>query len=117
MESGGRGKSIEWVGRSREDLRAAPEAIRRAAGLELHRVQVGLPPSDWKPMPTVGSGVWEIRIHARGEFRIMLVVRFPEAIYVLHAFTKKSQRTMNLDLRIAARRLQAVLANRREGHP
>jgi phage-related protein len=68
-------------------------------------------------MPTVGPGVWEIRIRVEGEFRILLVVRFPEAIYVLHAFTKKSRKTMNHDLRIANRRLRAVLADRTGRNP
>ena len=112
MDAGGGGRTIQWVGGSREDLRAAPEATRRAAGLELHRIQVGLPPSDWKPMPTVGAGVWEVRIQVGGEFRILLVVRFPEAVYVLHAFTKKSRKTMNADIQVASRRYRAVVADR-----
>jgi len=49
---------------------------------------------DWKPMPAVGSGVHEIRVRDEsGAFRLMYVAKFPEAVYVLHAFQKKTQKT------------------------
>ena len=59
-------KSLNFVGSSLDDLRNFPDEARRAAGFELHAVQSGLEPSDWKPMPIVGSGVREIRIHILG---------------------------------------------------
>ena len=60
----GRGlKPIVFLGDALDLVRAFPEAARKEAGVQLHKVQLGLPPSDWKPMPTVGLGAVEIRIH------------------------------------------------------
>ena len=86
-------KDLYWVGRSREDLRAFPEAVRREAGHELHLVQLGLDPDDWRPMPSVGPGVVEIRIHGDSEHRVFYVAKFAEGVYVLHAFEKKTRKT------------------------
>ena len=72
-------------------------------------VQHGLEPSDWKPVPTVGPGVREIRIHAEGEHRVFYVAKFRYAIYVLHAFSKKTRKTSKGDIGTARDRLQAVL--------
>jgi phage-related protein len=70
-------------------------------------------PTDWKPMPTVGAGVAEIRIRGRLEHRIIYIAKFEEAVYVLHAFRKKSQRTSAADLDLARTRLKEVEAQRR----
>lgn len=108
-------KALFWVGATLERLRAFPDAPRREAGHQLHRVQLGLEPSDWKPMPSVGAGVVEIRIHEQGEYRAMYVAKFPEAIYVLHAFVKKTQQTRQPDIEMARRNLAEVLRQRRKG--
>ncbi len=68
-------------------------------------------PSDWKPMPGVGAGV-EIRLHGRQEHRVLYVAKFQEAIYVLHAFDKKSRRTRKADVDLARSRLKEVEASR-----
>jgi phage-related protein/predicted XRE-type DNA-binding protein len=73
--------------------RGFPEDARSESGHQLNRVQQGLDPSDWKPTTTVGTGVRELRIYQDGEFRILYVAKFPEVIYVLSAFEKKSQKT------------------------
>ena len=86
-------KPLKFVASSLDDLRNFPDEARRAAGFELHAVQSGLEPSDWKPMQIVGSGVKEIRIHILGEWRIIYVAKHREAIYVLHAFQKKTRKT------------------------
>jgi len=70
-------------------------------------------PTDWKPMRTIGSGVVEIRIHGRTEHRVIYVAKFFEAVYVLHAFQKKSQRTRKPDLDLAKTRLKELKAARR----
>jgi phage-related protein len=70
-------------------------------------------PTDWKPMPTVGAGVAEIRIRGRLEHRIIYIAKFEEAVYVLHAFRKTSQRTSATDLDLARARLKEVEAQRR----
>jgi phage-related protein len=83
------------------------------AAHQLNLVQQGLDPHDWKPMTTVGIGVREIRIHEDGEFRVLYVAKFPEAIYVLSAFEKKSRRTPRNEVRLAADRLRSVIEARR----
>ena len=79
------GKLLIWLGDSRERIRAFSEDVRMIAGFQLWRVQRGLEPNDRKPMPSVGLGVQEIRIHTGSEHRVLYVARFAEAIYVLHA--------------------------------
>ena len=103
-------KPIEFRGSALSDLRAFPEAARRAAGFQLDRLQCGLEPWDWKPMNTVGAGVREIRIaEAAGAFRVMYVAKFASAIYVLHCFQKKTQRTRASDLDVATRRYRELV--------
>lgn len=98
-------KDIEFRGGALNDLRTFPSSARREAGYQLDRVQRGLDPDDWKPMTTVGQGVREIRIReANGTFRVIYVAKFDDAIYVLHCFQKKTQKTRREDLELAARR-------------
>ncbi len=94
-------------------LKDFPVEARKEAGFELFQVQKGLFPSDWKPMVGIGPGACEIRIHSDSEFRIIYVYRFEEAVYVLHAFTKKTQRTGKKDLDLARARYQDLLRRRR----
>lgn len=105
---------LVWIGASFEDLRDFPSEARRGAGYELRRIQRGLSPTDWKPMPSIGQGVNEIRIHTHVEHRVIYVAKFEEAIYVLHAFEKKSRQTRDTDLALARERLKQVEALRRE---
>jgi phage-related protein len=78
-------------------------------GRELARVQEGREPLDWKPMPAVGRGVREIRVLVRpGEFRVLYVASLGEAIYVLHAFHKKTRKTPQRDLILAAARYRQI---------
>jgi phage-related protein len=108
-------KPLVWLGTSRTDLRRFPSGARRVAGFQLWRVQLGLDPNDWKPIASVGAGVREIRVHAGAEHRILYVAKFAEAVYVLHAFEKKGRKTPRRDIEIAARRLQSMLAERKDG--
>jgi phage-related protein len=71
-------------------------------------VQRGLMPSDFKPMLNIGPGAYEIRIHVLGEWRVIYVARFEGAVYVLHAFQKKTQRTRKEDIELAARRYKQI---------
>lgn len=73
-------KQIRFVGTSLEDIRDFPAEARRVAGFELTYVQQGLDPSDWKPMKSVGPGVKEIRIHVLGEWRVIYVAKFTDAV-------------------------------------
>ena len=101
-------KPLKFVGSSLDDLRNFPDEARRAAGFELRAVQNGLEPSDWKPMHAVGPGVQEIRIHVLGEWRVIYVARRNDAVYVLHAFEKKSRKTGRSDLELARRRYRQI---------
>lgn len=106
-------KKIEWEGSSLKDLNNASKKVRQVAGYELMQIQCGGEPSDWKPMSSVGKGVKEIRIHLENEYRVLYVARFEEAIYVLHAFTKKTQKTSKKDIDLAKTRFLEVLKRRR----
>lgn len=106
-------KQIVWVGDSLKRLREFSDEARREAGFELSEIQKGKAPSDWKPMPSIGLGVKEIRIHTENEYRVIYVAKFAEAIYVLHAFVKKTQQTAKREIDLAARRF-TELANQRK---
>jgi phage-related protein len=104
-------KPLEFRGTSLADLCAFPVPVRREAGYQLDQVQNGKSPVDWKPMDTVGQGVKEIRIRdANGAYRVIYVAKFEEAIFVLHCFSIKSQRTGKPDLELAARRYRELRA-------
>ena len=107
-------KVLFWVGRSREEVRAFPVEARHKAGDDLRRVQHGEVPSDWRPMTDVGAGVCEIRIHGVVEHRVLYVAKFPEAVYVLHAFAKRSRRTPRLHLDVARARWRGLVRLRAE---
>ena len=103
-------KPLEFRGSSLDDLRAFPLSARREAGHQLDQVQNGQEPDDWKPMNTVGQGVKEIRIRdAAGAFRVIYVARFADAVYVLHCFQKKTQKTSKADLDLASQRYRDLL--------
>lgn len=102
-------KPIEFLGDSLSRLREFPDGARQDMGRELARVQEGRDPLDWKPMPSVGRGVREIRVTDRpGEFRTLYVASLGEVIYVLHAFHKKTQKTLQRDLNLATARYRQI---------
>lgn len=101
-------KKLRFIGSSLDDLKDFPAEARRDAGFELDAVQRGLMPSDFKPMLNIGPGAYEIRIHVLGEWRVIYVARFESAVYVLHAFQKKTQRTRKEDIELAARRYKQI---------
>jgi phage-related protein len=102
-------KPLVFLGSSQDDLRAMPAPVRHAMGMELMRVQFGGEPTDFKPMPSVGAGAYEVRIReVNGAWRTIYVAKFAEAVYVLHAFQKKTQKTAKSDLELAARRYKLI---------
>jgi phage-related protein len=105
-------KALWWLVSSRDDIQAFPEDARRLAGFQLRRVQQGLEPNDWRPMPTTGLGVQEIRIHTAREYRVIYMDKFAEAVYVVHAFEKRSRKTPKRDLELARQRVQQLLRER-----
>jgi phage-related protein len=86
---------------------------RRVAGYQPWLVQQGRDPDDWRPLPSVGIGVREIRVHTGREHRVIYVASFAEGIYVLHAFEKKTRRTLTRDLELARIRLREVIKKHR----
>lgn len=106
-------KLVMFLGSALDDLRAFPPITRQEAGFQLDQVQRGRNPDDWKPLRTVGQGVREIRIQDdRGAFRVVYAAK--EAVYVLHCFQKKTQKTRKSDLDLAAKRYRE-LSNRKHG--
>jgi phage-related protein len=105
-------KPLVWLGGSRETIRGFPDDVRRIAGFQLRRVQRGLEPIDWKPMSSVGLGVQEIRIRTGAEHRVLYVAKFAEAVYVLHAFEKRTRQAPKADLDLARHRLRALISQR-----
>jgi phage-related protein len=98
-------KPVRWLGTTRDDIREQRPAIRDELGQQLFRVQMGLMPNNYKPMSTVGSGVYEIRVQdADGIARLIYVAKFHDTICVLHVFTKKAKRTPKTDIDLAKKR-------------
>lgn len=103
-------KPVRFLGDSLKCLRAFPSEARQDAGRQLDRVQRGKQPSDFKPMPTVGKGVEEIRLtDDAGIFRVIYTARLADAIYVLHAFQKKTQATSQRDIDTAKTRFAELV--------
>jgi phage-related protein len=107
-------KLVKWLGNSHESIRDFPSDPRREAGYQLERVQAGKDPADWKPMPSVGLGVKEIRVREGGAFRVIYVARFSEAVYVLHAFQKKASKTPKPDIELARKRFRELIRERKQ---
>ncbi len=103
-------KPIVFLGNSLDELRAFPDAARHQAGFQLYKVQRGLMPDDFKPLSTVGTGVQEIRVRdASGAYRVIYIAKLEDAVYVLHAFKKKTQRASKADIELAKRRLAELV--------
>ena len=101
---------VVFAGDSLKRLRDFPDDARHDAGYQLDKVQRGQRPDDFKPMPSIGKGVEEIRIwDDAGTYRVIYTARLPRAVYVLHAFHKKSQATSTRDVEIARQRLAQVV--------
>ena len=103
-------KSVVFLGDSLKRLRDFPEEARHDAGYQLDKVQRGQTPDDCRPMPSIGKGVEEIRIwDDSGTYRVIYTARLRDAVYVLHAFQKKTQATSKRDIDVARQRLAQVM--------
>jgi phage-related protein len=102
-------KKIVWVGSSLDDLKIFSGTAKREAGYWLHVVQEGREPFDTKPMPGIGAGVKEIRIHEQNEYRVIYIAKFKGAVYVLHCFVKKTRKTSKRDLELAKNRYKQAM--------
>ena len=102
-------KKLRFLGDSRKQLRLFPEKVRKDVGYQLERVQRGEEPEDAKFLVGVGPGVQEIRSwDESGTYRVVYVARFAEAIYVLHAFQKKSEATQKRELDLVRQRVEQL---------
>jgi phage-related protein len=107
-------KEIEFLGDSLKAISSFPRNARQAAGRQLAKVQNGNPPDDFKPMPDIGKGVEEIRVRDQsGIYRVIYTARLADAIYVLHAFQKKTMQTSNQDIEIARKRFKRLMRGER----
>jgi phage-related protein len=107
-------RPIRFIGNSLECLREFPEDARHDAGYQLDQVQRGRQPKDFKPVPEVGKGVEELRVwDDSGTYRVIYFARLRDAVYVLHAFQKKSQATARHDIEVAKSRYDQVMKDRR----
>ena len=98
-------KRLRFLGDSLNCLREFPADAKHDAGFQLDKVQRGEQPDDFKPMPAIGKGVEEIRVRDdSGVFRVIYTARRAEAIYVLHAFQKRTQATAKRDIEVARKR-------------
>ena len=98
-------KPVQFLGDSLKRLREFPADARQDAGRQLDRVQRGKQPDDFKPMSSIGKGIQEIRVwDDAGTFRVIYTARLADAVYVLHAFQKKTQATSRRDIDIAKAR-------------
>jgi phage-related protein len=98
-------KSMRFLGDSLKRLREFPDDARQDVGYQLDKVQRGEQPDDFKPMPSIGPGVEEIRIwDEAGTFRVTYTARIGDAAIVLHAFQKKMQTTSRRDIELARMR-------------
>lgn len=106
-------KPIEFLGTSLKCIREFPTDARHDAGYQLGKVQRGEQPDDFKPMPSIGRGVEEIRIwDETGTFRVIFTARLADAVYVLHAFQKKTQATSKQDIELAKARFAQLTRGR-----
>ncbi|MCJ8272977.1 MAG: type II toxin-antitoxin system RelE/ParE family toxin [Psychrosphaera sp.] len=103
-------KEIRFVGQTLNSIKRFPQAAKQDAGFQLSEVQQGNDPEDWKPMTSIGAGVREIRIkESTGIYRVIYVAKFKNAIYVLHAFKKKSQKTSKQDIDTAKKAYKEIM--------
>jgi phage-related protein len=110
-------KIAKFIGNTLEIIRQFPPEAKRLAGHAIDNVQQGEMPDDWKPMATVGQGVYEIRIKTdlpKEQYRVFYVAKFEDAIYILHAFQKKTQQTAQRDIEAGRRAYQQVLEEQKK---
>ena len=105
-------RPLEWVGSSKNDLKGFPGEVQDHIGFALFQAQMGLKHRDAKPLVGLGPGVLEIVSRFdKGTYRAVYLVRFARAVYVLHAFQKKSKRgidTPKYELDLVRQRLRAA---------
>ena len=102
-------KSVVFIGDSLARIRAFPLNARQDTGFQIDKLQRGEDPDDWKPLKTVGRGIREIRIkETSGHYRVIYLANLEDAVYVLHAFQKKTRKRRKSDIDLARKRLKEI---------
>jgi phage-related protein len=100
---------VAFVGDSKDRLRDFPLDAKREAGFQIDKIQAGGQPDDFRPMPSVGSGVMEIRIwENNGAFRVFYVANRGDVVFILHCFQKKTQQTSQKDINLGKQRYKEL---------
>lgn len=105
---------LHWMGDTLDRVRRFSAEARADIGYQLELVQSDETPTDFRPLPDVGPGAAEIRVHAGSEYRVFYVARFEEAVYVLHCFQKKTQKTRDADIELGRQRYRAAMEWRKQ---
>ena len=100
-------------GQPRPPAKIPPSGAKRDR-LSVDLVQAGYSASDWRPIPLVGTGVIEIRVHADQEYRVFYVAKFEDAVYVLHVFAKKTRKASSLDVELGKKRYRELLERQKD---
>ncbi|MDO5650580.1 MAG: type II toxin-antitoxin system RelE/ParE family toxin [Moraxella sp.] len=105
-------KNAVFLGDSLDNIREFPDPAKQDVGYQLDKVQHGQMPDDFKHMPSIGTGVVEIRTKdEHGIYRVIYTAKFADNVYILHAFTKKTQKTARADIMLAKDRLKQLIAH------
>jgi phage-related protein len=103
-------KLINFLGNTQTIIRGFPDSVKFKVGGQLYLIQIGADPDDWKPMPSIGRGVREIRIRdISGAYRVIYVASIGPGVVVLNAFIKKMQATPQREIELARKRLKELL--------
>jgi phage-related protein len=104
------GKPIRWVGSAKGDVSAFPRKAKAVIGYQLYLLENGQLPADARALIDVGNGAYEIRVQIGEDFRVIYVAKWEDAVYVLHAFHKKSRQIRQNDLELARKRYKEAKA-------
>jgi phage-related protein len=103
---------VAWEGNSREVFMSFPETVKHNFGFYLWQLQEGESPTNYRPLPSVGAGVYELRDQdERAWYRVVYLSRINNVIHVLHCFEKKSRQMPKRDFEKARQRLKVVKAH------
>jgi phage-related protein len=103
--------TVAWEGDSREVLQSFPEGVRQNLGFQLWQLQQGQKPSDYRPLPSIATGIFELRDQdERAWYRLIYLSRRGDVIHVLHCFEKKGREMPRREFETAKERLKAMKA-------
>jgi phage-related protein len=107
--------AIAWEGDSKDAISSFPDEVRQNLGFQLRLLQQGEQPTDYRPMSSIGQGVFELRDQdMRSWYRVIYLARIRDVVHVLHCFEKKSRETPQKEIKIARQRLKLVKARMAE---